>query len=66
MREGLPCDLLSRLAEHPEFGLSEAELNAVLDPKAYIGRAPQQVERFLSQYEHLWADAAAESAEITV
>jgi adenylosuccinate lyase len=66
MREGLPCDLLSRLARQPEFGLSEAELNAVLDPKAFIGRAPEQVERFLSQYEHLWADAAAESAEITV
>ena len=66
MREGLPCDLLSRLARHPEFGLSESELNAVLDPAAFIGRAPQQVERFLAQYQHLWADAAAESAEITI
>ena len=66
MREGLPCDLLSRLARQPEFGLSEHELNTLLDPAAFIGRAPQQVERFLSQYQHLWADAAAGSVEITI
>ena len=66
MREGLPCDLLSRLARQPEFGLSEHELNTLLDPAAFIGRAPQQVEHFLAQYQHLWADAAAESAEITI
>jgi adenylosuccinate lyase len=66
MREGLPCDLLSRLAKCPEFGLSEHELNTLLDSAAFIGRAPQQVERFLSQYQHLWADAAAGSVEITI
>ena len=66
MREGLPCDLLSRLARQLEFGLSEQELNTLLDPAAFIGRAPQQVEHFLAQYQHLWADAAAESVEITI
>ena len=66
MREGLPCDLLSRLARHPEFGLSENELNAILDPAAFIGRAPRQVEAFLSQYKSLWDTAARTSAEITL
>jgi hypothetical protein len=41
-------------------------LNADLDPAAFIGRAPPQVERFLAQYQHLWADAAAGSVEITI
>ena len=66
MREGLPCDLLSRLAQQPEFGLSENELNALLDPAAFIGRAPQQVERFLDRFRSLWADASSEAAEITI
>ena len=66
MREGLPCDLLSRLAQQPEFGLSENELNALLDPAAFIGRAPQQVERFLARFRPLWADASSEAAEITI
>ena len=66
MREGLPCDLLSRLAQQSEFGLSENELNAFLDPAAFIGRAPQQVERFLDRFRSLWADASSEAAEITI
>ncbi|MBR3586821.1 MAG: adenylosuccinate lyase [Oscillospiraceae bacterium] len=66
MREGLPCDLLSRLAQQPEFGLSENELNALLDPAAFIGRAPQQVEHFLARFKPLWADASSEAAEITI
>ena len=66
MREGLPCDLLSRLAQQPEFGLSENELNAFLDPAAFIGRAPQQVERFLDRFRSLWTDAPSEAAEITI
>ncbi len=31
------------------FGLSREELEKRLDPKAYIGRCPQQVEEFLEQ-----------------
>ena len=49
MKEGEPCDLLSRLAAEPAFGMTEAEMEAVLDPKLYIGRCPEQVEEFLAQ-----------------
>lgn len=45
--EGLDNDLLARIAADPAFGLSEAEIAAMLDPAAFVGRAPEQVERFL-------------------
>lgn len=47
--KGLPNDLIGRIAGDELFGLTEAEINAELDPSAYIGRAPAQVEDFLAQ-----------------
>ncbi len=44
---GLPNDLLDRLAAEPMLGLSREELEERMDPAAYIGRCPQQVEEFL-------------------
>ncbi len=46
---GLPNDLVDRMAGEPLLGLSRAEIEARLDPSAYIGRCPQQVEEFLEQ-----------------
>jgi adenylosuccinate lyase len=46
--QGLPNDLVSRIAADPLFGLTEEEILAELDPKAYIGRAPEQVNDFLN------------------
>ena len=48
-QEGKPNDLLDRLAADPAFGLSREQLNEVLDPKLYIGRAPSLVKRFLAE-----------------
>ena len=45
--EGLPNDLLERIAADPAFGLSREDVLAHLDPAEYIGCCPQQVERFL-------------------
>ena len=45
--EGAPCDLMDRLAGDPAFGMTREQLAAVLDPKLYIGRCPQQVDEFL-------------------
>lgn len=47
---GLPNDLMDRIAADPAFGLTREELEAHLDPKAYIGRCPEQVEEFLEGY----------------
>ena len=45
--EGKPNDLIQRIAGDKQFGLSEVELLAELDPSKYIGRAPEQVTEFL-------------------
>ena len=45
--EGLPNDLLSRIADDPAFGLDKDSLDTLLDPKLYIGRCPEQVTSFL-------------------
>jgi adenylosuccinate lyase len=42
-------DLLARLAADPEFGVAVADLEAALDPKRFVGRAPEQVDEFLEQ-----------------
>ena len=44
---GQPNDLLDRITAEPTFGLSREELETRMDPAAYIGRCPQQVEEFL-------------------
>ena len=66
MKEGGTCDLLSRLAAQPAFGMTEAEMEAVLTPSAYIGRCPEQVEAFLQRVEPLLAGASAETPEISL
>lgn len=48
MKNGKGCDLLKFLSEEKEFGLTESEMNELLDPKKYIGRCPEQVDNFLS------------------
>jgi adenylosuccinate lyase len=42
-------DLLARLAADPAFGVPVADLEDVLDPARFVGRAPQQVDEFLDQ-----------------
>lgn len=49
-REGLPNDLLDRLAADPAFGVERAELEDALRPELYIGRAPEQVDAFLAEW----------------
>lgn len=43
-------DLIERIAADSIFGLTLEELKSVLEPKNYIGRAPEQVEDFLRDY----------------
>jgi adenylosuccinate lyase len=40
-------DLLDRIAKDPLFGMNRSDLDHLLDPRLYIGRAPEQVEEFL-------------------
>ena len=66
MKEGEPCDLLERLAGDPAFGMTRAELDAVMDPRIYTGRCADQVERLIAEYEPLLQDAPRADAEISV
>jgi adenylosuccinate lyase len=47
--EGLPNDLLERIANDPAFGVTLPELQAVMEPSRYVGRAPELTERFLKE-----------------
>jgi adenylosuccinate lyase len=68
-----PADLLERLARDPAFQKLGARAEAgELDPAAYVGRAPRQVDEFLDrlipelmQEIHAVAPAAA-PAEVSV
>ena len=45
--EGLNNNLLEKIANDKDFGLTLDELNAVMDAKNFIGRAPSQVVDFI-------------------
>ena len=66
MKEGEPCDLLDRLAGDPAFGMSRAELDAVMEPSLYTGRCAQQVERFLAECAPLLSGLGAADGEIVL
>lgn len=48
-QEGGDNDLLSRVQRDPYFVPILGQLDVLLDPKTFTGRAPQQVSRFLSE-----------------
>ena len=54
------AEVLARLAKEPAFALTEAELEAVLEPKRYTGRCAAQVEAFLEDIAPLLAEADGE------
>lgn len=66
MKEGLPCDLLDRLAGDPAFGLSRGELEQLMEPQRYIGRCPQQVRQFLDACAPLLRQAQGADGDIRV
>ena len=47
--EGKPNDLLERIAADPAFNMTMEQLQAIMKPSNFVGRAPQQVEEFLKE-----------------
>ena len=45
--EGKPNDLIERIKSDPAF--AELDIDALLDPSAFVGRAPQQVDEFIAE-----------------
>jgi adenylosuccinate lyase len=42
-------DLLDRLAADPVLSLAAGDVHELLDPRRYVGRAPEQVDEFLTE-----------------
>ncbi|MDD3839275.1 MAG: adenylosuccinate lyase [Clostridia bacterium] len=47
---GKENDLIQRISKDESFNLSASELNNILDPKNFIGRAPEQVVEFIKHF----------------
>ena len=66
MKNGEHWDLMADLSEYKEFGMSKAEMEAVLEPARYTGRCGQQVTQFLAQVAPLIGDIQKQDIQIDV
>ncbi|MBQ4166850.1 MAG: adenylosuccinate lyase [Clostridia bacterium] len=66
MKEGEGCDLLSRLKESDEFGLTGEELDELLKPSLYIGRCPEQVKAYVEAVRPLVEGADVKTEDINI
>ena len=66
MKNGEDCDLLERLSQAPEFGMTLEEMETLLNPSDYIGRCPQQVDAFLAEVKPALEGVGSEIAEINL
>ena len=48
--EGAKNDLLERIAADPLFAALHGSLGSLVDPAAFIGRSPEQVEEFIAEH----------------
>ena len=49
MKEGREPDLIHALAANPEFGMTEEEMKALLEPERFTGRCAEQVENYVKK-----------------
>lgn len=67
--EGKPNDLIERIVADEAFGLTMEEIQKILKPENFIGRADRQVEEFIEEYINPVLAAnqiAADEVELTV
>lgn len=68
--QGLENDLIERICADESFHLTRSEIDGILEPKNFTGRAPEQVDEFLKEciYPVLKKnrDILGESAELSV
>nr|WP_058485410.1 adenylosuccinate lyase [Defluviitalea phaphyphila] len=48
--EGKPNDLIDRIINDKSFPMTKEEILSILNPKNFVGRAPQQVDEFLEEF----------------
>jgi adenylosuccinate lyase len=49
-RLGLENDLIEHVKADPYFDLIKGDLDTLLDPKSFVGRAPEQVDKFIEEW----------------
>jgi adenylosuccinate lyase len=68
--DGKPNDLIERIKKDPVFEPILEDLNLLLEPNSFIGRAPEQVRRFLAREVKpalaLWSDKLGQSSKLKV
>lgn len=47
--QGKPNDLMERIKKDPSFAAVHDKLETMMDPRLFVGRAPQQVDEFLTE-----------------
>ncbi len=47
--EGKPNDLMERIAKDPLFKAVHDDLDRLIDPILFVGRAPEQVDEFINE-----------------
>ena len=47
---GLENDLIERIKADPYFDPIKEDLSTLLDPKSFVGRAPEQVQKFIEEW----------------
>lgn len=57
---GLENDLIERVRADPFFDPIKPQLEDLLEPSSFIGRAPEQVDKFLKE----WVQPALEDEEL--
>jgi len=66
MKAGESWDLIAALAADPAFGLTEAEIRAVMKPAHYIGRCPEQAAAFTKRVRAQTQGAQSAEDEISL
>ncbi len=67
--KGAQNDLVQRIATDPLFQMGEQEIQEILNPVNFVGRAPQQTEEFVAQYVQPLLDSVGDldmDVELTV
>ena len=64
--EGAENDLIERIKKSDKFNLSEEELERLMEPELYIGRAPEQVEEFIAEEVNSILENERDNPEMTV
>ena len=64
--EGGQNDLVDRIAADPAFGMTKPEIEAMLKPENFVGRAPQQTEEFVRDFIRPILDANADALGLKV